>query len=46
MALHRDIYWVGKQWAVTGFGGSMWALAISGGALTLTGEAAFRGGSG
>ena len=20
MALHRDIYWVGKQWAVTGFG--------------------------
>jgi hypothetical protein len=20
MALHRDIYWVGKQWAVTGYG--------------------------
>jgi hypothetical protein len=20
MALHRDIYWVGRQWAVTGFG--------------------------
>ncbi|MGA7717917.1 MAG: hypothetical protein WCB33_18575, partial [Bradyrhizobium sp.] len=20
MALHRDIYWVGKQWAVTGLG--------------------------
>ena len=20
MALHREIYWVGKQWAVTGFG--------------------------
>jgi hypothetical protein len=20
MTLHRDIYWVGKQWAVTGFG--------------------------
>ena len=20
MALHRDIYWVGKQWTVTGFG--------------------------
>ena len=20
MALHRDIYWVGKQWAVTGHG--------------------------
>src|ERR1700704_3382951 len=20
MALHRDIFWVGKQWAVTGFG--------------------------
>jgi hypothetical protein len=20
MGLHRDIYWVGKQWAVTGFG--------------------------
>jgi hypothetical protein len=20
MALHRDVYWVGKQWAVTGFG--------------------------
>ena len=20
MALHRDIHWVGKQWAVTGFG--------------------------
>ena len=20
MALHRDIYWVGRQWAVTGYG--------------------------
>jgi hypothetical protein len=20
MALHRNIYWVGKQWAVTGYG--------------------------
>ncbi len=20
MALHRDIYWVGRQWTVTGFG--------------------------
>jgi hypothetical protein len=20
MALHRDIYWIGRQWAVTGFG--------------------------
>jgi hypothetical protein len=20
MALHRDIFWVGKQWAVTGYG--------------------------
>lgn len=20
MALHRDIYWLGRQWAVTGFG--------------------------
>ena len=20
MALHRDIYWVGRQWSVTGFG--------------------------
>ena len=20
MALHRDIYWLGKQWAVTGYG--------------------------
>ena len=20
MALHRDIFWIGKQWAVTGFG--------------------------
>jgi hypothetical protein len=20
MALHRDVYWVGRQWAVTGFG--------------------------
>jgi hypothetical protein len=20
MALHRDIYWIGKQWAVTGYG--------------------------
>jgi hypothetical protein len=20
VALHRDIYWVGRQWAVTGFG--------------------------
>src|SRR5262245_42709256 len=20
MALHRDIFWVGRQWAVTGFG--------------------------
>ena len=20
MALHRDIYWVGRQWAVTGHG--------------------------
>ena len=20
MALHRDIFWIGRQWAVTGFG--------------------------
>ena len=20
MALHRDIFWVGRQWAVTGYG--------------------------
>ena len=20
MALHRDIYWIGRQWAITGFG--------------------------
>ncbi len=20
MALHRDVYWVGRQWAVTGYG--------------------------
>ena len=25
MALHRDIYWVGRQWAVTGYGLQAWS---------------------